>query len=191
MGLLDSIAGNVLGSVLGGNKSAAGGVDLASVLGSVMSGGQGQADMASAVGGLLNQAGGLGGLMQKAQEVGLGDKVGSWIGTGENQPISGEQAQDLLGNAGLKDVAAKAGIDLSSAGPLIAMLLPILIDKLTPKGQVEAGHQSGPGLESAIGGLMSGGGMQDILGAVLKQSMGGGGGGLAGVLGGLLGGNKA
>ena len=162
MGLFDSIAGNVLGSVLGGNQD--GNNPLASVIGSVMSG---KADLGGSMSAVLNQAGGLEGLKQKAEQMGLGSMVGSWIGTGENQPISGDQAVSLLGQDTVQQMAQKFGIDLGQAGPLIATVLPLIIDKLTPKGAVEPGASQGAGLEQAIGGLMSGGGLASILGGLM------------------------
>jgi uncharacterized protein YidB (DUF937 family) len=162
MGLFDSIAGNVLGSVLGGNQD--GSNPLASVIGSVMSG---KADLGGSMSTVLNQSGGLDGLMQKAEQMGLGGVVGSWIGTGANQPISGDQAVSLLGQDNVQQMAQKFGIDLGQAGPLIATVLPLIIDKLTPKGTVEPGASQGAGLEQAIGGLMSGGGLTSILGSLM------------------------
>jgi len=128
MGLFDSIAGNVLGSVLGGNQD--GSNPLASVIGSVMSG---KADLGGSMSTILNESGGLEGLKQKAEQMGLGSVVGSWIGTGENQPISGDQAVSLLGQDTVQQMAQKFGIDLGQAGPLIATVLPLIIDKLRPR----------------------------------------------------------
>lgn len=162
MGLFDSIAGNVLGSVLGGNQDNRN--PLASVIGSVMSG---KADLGATMSTVLNQSGGLEGLKQKAEQMGIGSVVGSWIGTGENQPISSDQAVSLLGQENVQQMAQKFGIDLGQAGPLIATVLPLIIDKLTPKGAVEPGASQGAGLEEAIGGLMSGGGLTSILGSLM------------------------
>ncbi len=71
--------------------------------------------------------GGLGGLVDKFNQAGHGDVISSWIGPGENKPVSQDQLQDVLGKL---------------SGPLMAMLpalLPMIIDKLTPDGQAPQG----------------------------------------------------
>ncbi len=166
MGLFDSIAGNVLGSVLGGNKDG-GSNPLGSILGAVMSGAGNHQEATSALGGILNAAGGIGGLMQKAQSMGLGDVVGSWVGKGANQAISGDQVTQLLGSDAVGGIASKFGIDMAQAAPLIASMLPVIIDKLTPHGEVTEEAHSGDALQSALGGLLGGGGLSSILGAVM------------------------
>jgi uncharacterized protein YidB (DUF937 family) len=166
MGLFDSIAGNVLGSVLGGNQNG-GSNPLGSLLGSIMGGASSEKEATSAIGSVINASGGLGGLVEKAKSMGMGDVVGSWIGKGENQPISADQATQLLGNEAVQGVASKFGLDLKQVAPLIAGMLPVIIDKLTPHGEIKPDEHSGDALTSAIGGLLQGGGLQSILGSVL------------------------
>ena len=84
---------------------------------------------------LKNHPGGLSGLVQQFHE-GLGDVVSSWVGTGQNLPISAEQIQSVLNNDHVKAFAAKAGISPEVASAKIAELLPTIVDKLTPNGQV-------------------------------------------------------
>jgi len=80
--------------------------------------------------------GGLPALLQSFHDKGLGDIVSSWVGTGQNLPISAEQIQHVLGSDQIKALAAKAGISPDTAGSSLAQFLPTLIDKLTPNGQV-------------------------------------------------------
>lgn len=164
MGLFDSIAGNVLGSVLGGNSS--GGSPLAGILGSLL-GGSAEREAPAAISSVINASGGIGGLLQKAQSMGLGDIVSSWIGTGQNQPINASQATQLLGSDALQQVAAKFGLNLDQVAPLVSGMLPQIIDKLTPTGQVDPAQHSGDALTSAISGVLQGGGLQNILSSVL------------------------
>ena len=82
------------------------------------------------------QVGGLSGLQQKFQEKGLGGIMNSWIGTGQNLPISAEQLQSVLHSGALEQVATKAGIDESRLTSMMSTLLPHLVDKLTPNGEV-------------------------------------------------------
>jgi uncharacterized protein YidB (DUF937 family) len=83
-----------------------------------------------------NQPGGISGLLQQFHEKGMGGLVTSWVGTGQNLPISAEQLQNVLGSEQVKELAAKAGISPEAASSHLAQLLPTLIDKLTPNGQV-------------------------------------------------------
>ena len=86
------------------------------------------------------QVGGLSGLQQKFEEQGLGGGVmSSWIGTGQNLPISSEQLQSVLYSGALEQVAAKAGIDPSQLTSMMSTLLPHVVDKLTPGGEVPEG----------------------------------------------------
>lgn len=97
-------------------------------------------------------AGGLGSLVQAFQQQGLGDVLASWLSTGQNQGISAEALAGVLGNGTLEQFASKAGIDLSQAGPVLAQLLPVVIDRLTPDGSLPQPDQ----LENALGGLVQG-----------------------------------
>jgi uncharacterized protein YidB (DUF937 family) len=130
MGLLDNLEGGVLSTVLGGNSSP-----LASGLLQM----------------IQNQPGGLQGLVQSFHDKGLGGIVSSWVSTGQNQPISGDQIHQALGSDRVKQLAAAAGISPDLAGSSIAQLLPTIVDKLTPSGQVPE-HSS---VMDMVGGLLS------------------------------------
>ena len=107
-----------------------------------------QAAALSALLGLLNsQGGGLNGLVQAFQSQGLGDVVASWIGTGQNLPISASQLQQTLGPQQLSQFAQQAGVAPDAAGDTLASLLPVIIDRLTPNGQMPTGSQQLPGLD--------------------------------------------
>ncbi len=84
------------------------------------------------------QPGGLSGLVQQFHDKGLGSLVSSWVGTGQNLPISADQLQHVLGSDQIKELAAKAGISPETASSHLSQLLPMLIDHLTPNGQVAA-----------------------------------------------------
>jgi len=85
-----------------------------------------------------NQPGGLSGLVQQFHNVGLGGIVTSWVSTGQNLPISADQLQHVLGSAQLQELAAKAGVSPEVVSSHLTQLLPMLVDKLTPNGQVPA-----------------------------------------------------
>ena len=83
-----------------------------------------------------NQPGGLSGLLQCFQEKGLGGLVSSWVGTGQNLPITPDQIQHVLGSDQVKQLAAKAGMSPEAAENVLSQLLPTLVDKLTPNGEM-------------------------------------------------------
>jgi len=85
---------------------------------------------------IQNHPGGLGGLVQTFHDNGLGGLVSSWTGTGQNLPISADQIHQVLGSQTVQALAAKAGIPVETAGSTLAQILPSLIDKLTPNGEV-------------------------------------------------------
>ena len=122
MGLFDE----VLSSVTGGGQTATAAPD--------------NSTLHAAMQLVNNYPGGLSGLVQNFHEKGMGGVVSSWVGTGQNQPISGDQLQAALGNEHVQAFAKAAGIDTSAAGGQLAQLLPSIIDKLTPNGQVPANN---------------------------------------------------
>ena len=122
MGLLDGLAGQVLGNVLGGGQQGLGarllefGVNL-----------------------VRNTPGGLDGLLQQFRDAGLADAVASWIGTGQNIGIDGDQLTAALGSDTVGAVANEVGIPRQEAASELAVILPRLIDQLTPDGRVAQG----------------------------------------------------
>ncbi|MDM0075275.1 YidB family protein [Variovorax sp. J2P1-59] len=156
MGLLDS----VLGQVLGGTQAQPQAGDIGSLggLGSLLGNNGDLGGLAGALGGLLannGEVGGLGGLVSKFNQAGMGDVIGSWVGTGENAPISGGQLQQALGSDVVSGIAQKLGINAATLLPLLATMLPTLIDHLTPKGQVPAeGLGNQDDLLSSLSGLL-------------------------------------
>lgn len=129
MGLLDELAGSVLPGLLGSssNPLVHGAMEM-----------------------IQNQPGGLSGLVQSFEQKGMGGLVQSWVGNGQNLPVSADQITSVLGSDAVKNLAAKAGISPDQAGSQIASMLPGIIDKLTPNGHVgDAG-----GLLSAAMGML-------------------------------------
>lgn len=109
------------------------------------------------VGMLANDSklGGLGGLLEKFNQAGLGDMAKSWVGTGENAPVTGDQIGQVLGGDVLGDLASKLGMSHSDAAGSLAQMLPGIIDKLTPHGQAPAGGLgNSDDLMGMLGGLL-------------------------------------
>lgn len=144
MSILTSILGNVLNS--GGQGGGANPI-LNAVLGMLANGGQSTGAAQAA------PQGGLGELIGMFQKAGMGNVMDSWIGTGANAPISGDQISQVLGHGRLGQLAQQMGVDPQQASGHLAELLPAIIDKLTPNGQVP---QQGLGNSDAIMGALAG-----------------------------------
>lgn len=85
------------------------------------------------------QAGGLSGLTARFQQAGLGNVISSWIGSGENAPITGTQIQQALGDQQLQQISEEAGLPKDEAADQLSGMLPDLIDRLTPSGHIPEG----------------------------------------------------
>ena len=136
-----------------------------SILGAVsgQSGAPGEANpLMGIIGGLLAQSGGLQGLASKFLQNGQGNAFQSWVGMGENQPISSNQIQNVLGSEQVNAIATRMGVDPAVASTFLAESLPKIVDKLTPAGKIDPGadHQQGlaallPSLLQSLGGQSS------------------------------------
>ena len=89
--------------------------------------------------GLVQQHGGLGGLLDTLRQQGLGSHVDSWIGTGQNMPVDAQHIIDALGQGPLAQLAQRFGIDPQQAAAHIAEILPKAVDHLSPGGQLPGG----------------------------------------------------
>ncbi len=130
MGLLDNLLG-AAGSLLGGQGGAT-------------------SPLARSVLDMLGQSGGLAGLVRSFEQAGLGNVVGSWVGTGQNLPVSAQQVQQALGPK-VQELARQHGLGQDAVTGALAQLLPGLVDHLTPGGQLPTGSA----LEQGLSGLRS------------------------------------
>ena len=122
MGLLDGILGNILG----GGRSAQGAQS-----------GSPWIQMALQV---LQQNGGLEGLLAKFQQAGMGQQAQSWIGTGQNMSISADALSKIFGQGQLGRIAEQLGMSQTEAAGGLAEALPNVVDQMTPDGQIPAEH---------------------------------------------------
>ena len=149
MGLLDSVLSAVTHNAQGNSSGGLG--DLLGQLGNNPQLLQLAASLLSNEGGV----GGLEGLIAKFQQAGLGDIVASWIGSGHNQSISGDQLGQVLGNDTLSGLARQLGMNPTDVAGQLSKVLPGLVDKLTPAGQAPAGGLGDTGdLMGALGSLL-------------------------------------
>lgn len=132
-------------------------MSLLDTLASMAGGGQpgGSASLLPALIEQLNKyPGGLAGLIASFQKGGLGEIVASWVGTGQNLPVSASQLGAVLDPGLVNELAAKTGQDSDTVLGSLASLLPQLVDKATPDGAVQAGQTVNPAdLLASLGGL--------------------------------------
>ena len=132
--------------------------DIVSMIGKKVGGDGQQGGLFDQVVDLINnpETGGLSGLISKFEQGGLGDIVSSWVGTGQNADVSGEQIANTLGADKIKEIAGKLGVSDGQVSNGLASLLPQIIDKLTPDGKVPEGGILESGLSALAGKLLKG-----------------------------------
>jgi uncharacterized protein YidB (DUF937 family) len=122
MGLLDSVLGGVMGGGQGGGSQL-----ISIVAGMLANGGQSGA------------GGGLAGLAEQFQKGGMGDVMNSWIGKGQNLPISPDQLGNVLGGDMLGKLTQQTGMGQSDLLGQLSQMLPQMVDKATPDGAIPSG----------------------------------------------------
>jgi uncharacterized protein YidB (DUF937 family) len=83
-----------------------------------------------------NDEGGLTAILQQLEAKGLGQAVQSWIGTGANQMVSGEQLEKALGSEQIQQLAAHVGVSPEVLRSHLSEILPKIVDRLTPDGKL-------------------------------------------------------
>ena len=117
MGILEQLLGQVLGPTAGGTQRNQ------------------MLDMAMNF--VQSYPGGLNGLIQQFTNAGYGQQARSWVSTGQNMPISPDELIKVLGHGNVQSMGQGTGLNPQTASGGLAALLPVLIDQLTPKGQVD------------------------------------------------------
>jgi len=171
MGLLDSVIGAlgqgaggqpnpqaalisaIVGMLAQGGGSGGGAGGLGGMLGSALGGGAQGGGGTGGLGGL----GGLAGLVEQFSRHGMGDVAKSWVGTGQNLPVSPDQLGQVLGGDTLGQLSRQLGMNQGDLLGQLSQVLPQVVDKLTPQGQIPQGdiHGMGGDLGNLLGGLLN------------------------------------
>ncbi len=126
--------GAMLGGLGGGGQGAGGGLGgLGAILGGLAQSGGGQGNPG-------NLGGGLGALLEQFSRAGLGDAAQSWVGTGQNQPVSPDQISQVFGGDTIAQLAQQLGLAPGEVAGQMSQLLPEVVDRLTPSGQIPQGN---------------------------------------------------
>ena len=123
MGMLDGLLGKALGGMMGTSGS-----------------GQAQSPLLQIALQLLQQNGGVSGVLDKFRQGGYADQADSWQSTGQNMPVSGNALQEVLGSGSIGQIAQQLGMSHGDAADGLAQMLPQLIDRFTPDGQIPDNH---------------------------------------------------
>jgi uncharacterized protein YidB (DUF937 family) len=132
MGLLDDLFTQATKS---GELSKA----ASAALGSLLAGtapGQQQTTNQPATDPNANLSDGLANLVEQLRQAGLGDAVNYWIGAGKNHPVAPDPLKSALGEKAIGKMAGDTGVEADDLLSELAKALPVLLDRLTPNGQV-------------------------------------------------------
>jgi uncharacterized protein YidB (DUF937 family) len=113
-----------------------------------LGGQQGQEGGLASLQKLFNSNGGLQGMTTKLTNSGLGKQVQSWVGTGQNQPVSGQQVQQAMDPGQLHAVAKQAGISDEEASEHVAQAMPEMVNQATPQGKIPEQDPFAKGMDS-------------------------------------------
>ena len=128
---------------------------IASIAGNTPNTGDSGHPLATALNSLLSQNGGVEGLMNKFSQGGMGEIFSSWVGMGENKPVTADQIGKVLGSGQLSSLASSLGVDPSQVSGFLAEYLPKIVDKLTPSGEVQPGADSSEGIAALVPSLLA------------------------------------
>ena len=114
---MSGFLGNALGALLGRGQTGAAG---------------------SLLSDLIGQSGGVGGLVSRFQQAGMGDKAGSWVGNGQNASLGIEELMRAIPPEQIEALAQRYGLPAGIATKVLAQVIPQAVDTATPAGQLPA-----------------------------------------------------
>jgi len=79
----------------------------------------------------------LNGLVTKLQQGGLDAEVKSWLGNGDNLPVTADQLKAILGDAQVQEFARHLGLPVDATLKLLSQYLPDIVDKASPNGKLQ------------------------------------------------------
>jgi uncharacterized protein YidB (DUF937 family) len=80
--------------------------------------------------------GGLNTIVAKLEQAGFGAQVKSWIGNGQNLPITADQLREALGSDVVKQLAARFNVPIDQLSKVLAEQLPQAVDHASPDGKL-------------------------------------------------------
>ncbi len=95
-----------------------------------------QAGILEAVFSMIQGHGGMENVLNDLKQKGLGEQVKSWVGSGPNMPVTADQLRSALGQEKIDSLAKQTGLPVGDLLGQLSTMLPHVVDKLTPNGQV-------------------------------------------------------
>jgi uncharacterized protein YidB (DUF937 family) len=80
--------------------------------------------------------GGLGDLVESFKKVGLGQKADSWVGSGQNEPVTPTEVEKGVGGDLIDELSAQTGVSREELLKRLSDVLPGMVDKMTPAGKL-------------------------------------------------------
>lgn len=153
MGTLDSILSSLTSLAGTPASQQLGAAPAAGAPGSAPASGGGASLVAMALQ-LLQQNGGIQGVLGRFQQAGYTEQAQSWVSTGRNLPIDGDVFQKALAGGGIGQIASMLGLSRAETSNQMASVLPDVIDRMTPEGRVPDEHDDllSQGLAMLMGG---------------------------------------
>ena len=87
----------------------------------------------------VQKNGGLNAVLDRFKQQGFGKQAQSWVHTGDNDGIDGKAVEQVVGGSELQQMAQRLGVPEQEVAQAFAEIMPQMVDKLTPQGQVP-GH---------------------------------------------------
>jgi uncharacterized protein YidB (DUF937 family) len=125
--ILGGILGEVLKGVLNGNVNQQQQSQLPDVFGQILK----NTDLGS-----------IGGLLKQLQEGGLERQIGSWLGNGQNLPVTPTQIKEALGNEQVKQIAKQLGLPVDEALKKMSEFFPEAVNQASPNGELKPDHKA-------------------------------------------------
>jgi uncharacterized protein YidB (DUF937 family) len=149
--------GGGMGGLPGGLGGTLGGIALGSVLAGAMRGGGQHAPVPGGGNRYANRSallvmllplamrwvqrnGGMGAVLDRFRQKGMGAQAQSWMSTGANEPIDEQSVQQVVGPEELRQMAQRLGVPEQEVAQAFAEIVPELVDHLTPQGELP--HQA-------------------------------------------------
>lgn len=125
MSFLEGMLGEVLKGVLNGNVSQQQQSQLPDIFGQILK----NTDLGS-----------IGGLLKQLQQGGLEKQIGTWLGNGQNLPVTPDQIKAALSNEQIKQIAQQMGLPVDEVLKRLSQFFPEAVNQASPNGELSSQH---------------------------------------------------
>ena len=84
----------------------------------------------------VQKNGGMGAVLDRFRQQGLGKQAQSWVSTGPNDGIDERAVEQVVGSGELQQMAQRLGVPESEVAQAFAEIMPDMVDQLTPSGEL-------------------------------------------------------